>query len=115
MQIEPYSPWSNQAEQSIQELKKNSAQKMIETGIPKRLWYDCNDFESYDIFNITNDHSDLKGQTPETFVSGETADISEFAKFGWYNWVMYHDTKVVYPDIKPQLGCYFGPAHDIGP
>ena len=26
----------------------------------------------------------LNGETPETMLTGETADISEFAEFGWY-------------------------------
>ena len=65
--------------------------------------------------NTANSHEGLKGKTPETFVSSETADISEFANFGWYDWIMFLDTTVSYPGSKPQLGRYYGPAYEIGP
>ena len=114
-QIEPYSPWSNQAEQSIREPKKSSARKILKNGIPKRLWDDCIELEAYIRYNTANSHAYLKGQTQETFLSGKTSEISEFAEFAWYDWVMYRDTSVSYPGIKPQIECYYGPAYDIGP
>ena len=113
--IDPYSPWENQAEKSIRELKKSSAQKMMKTGSPKCLWDGCIELEAYIRSNTANGYADLKGQTPETFVSGETADISELAEFAWYDWVMYCDTSVAYLGSKPQLGRYCGPAYEIGP
>ena len=48
-------------------------------------------------------------------MSGETADISEFAEHGWYNWIKFRDTTVAYPEIKLVLGRYLGPSTDIGP
>ena len=48
-------------------------------------------------------------------MSGETADISPFALFGWYEWVMFRDTSVSYPDTPMVLGRDLGPAIDIGP
>ena len=48
-------------------------------------------------------------------MSDETADISEFADFYRYDWVMYRDTSVSYPGRNPKLGRYCGPAYDIGP
>ena len=60
-------------------------------------------------------HADLKGKTPETIVSGETANISELTEFGWFDWIMLWDTTVSYPGSKSQLGRYCGPAYDIGP
>ena len=87
----------------------------MNTGTPKRLWDDCIENMAYICLNTANGHEDLKGQTPETFVSGETADISEFSEFGWYDWIMFRDTTVSYPCRKPQLGSYCGPAYNIGP
>ena len=81
--IEPYSTLSNQSEQSIQELKKDSAWKMMKTGSRKRFWDDWIEFEAYVRSNIADGHAELKVQTPEKIVSGETADIYEFAEFGW--------------------------------
>ena len=57
----------------------------------------------------------LDGQVPETMVSGETADISPFALFKWYEWVLFRDTSVTYPDDTMVLGRDLGPAIDIGP
>ncbi len=58
----------------------------------------------------------LDGQVPETTVSGETADISPFAAFKWYEWVLFRDTPVTYPDDTMILGRdLVGPAIDIGP
>ena len=87
----------------------------MKTRSPKRLWDDFLELEAYICLNTSNGHADLKGQTPENFFSGETADISEFAEFVWYDWVIYCDTSVAYPGSKPQLGRYCGPAYDIGP
>ena len=88
---------------------------MTKTGSPKQLWDYCIEFEAYVRSKITNGNADLKGQTPETFMSGETAEISKFYKFGWYDWVMYRNTTVVYPGSKPQLGSCYGTAYDINP
>ena len=61
----------------------------MKTGTPKQLWGDCIKFMAYSCSNTANVHEDLKGKTSETFVSGETADISEFAEFVWYDWIMF--------------------------
>ncbi|KAI2499838.1 Reverse transcriptase (RNA-dependent DNA polymerase) [Fragilaria crotonensis] len=57
------------------------------------------------------------GQVPEALVSGKTADILPFATFKWYEWVLFWDTSVTYPDntITIVLGRDLGPAIDIGP
>jgi hypothetical protein len=52
---------------------------------------------------------------PEAIVSGETADISPFATFKWYDWVLFRDTSATYPDDIMVLGRDLGPAIDIGP
>jgi hypothetical protein len=54
------------------------------------------------------------GQVPETIMTGNTADISHIVEFGWYDWVMFHDNKPSYPDVKLILGRYLGPAIDTG-
>jgi hypothetical protein len=47
-------------------------------------------------------------------MTGNTANISQIAEFGWYNWVMFLDNKPSYPDEKLILGHYLGPAIDTG-
>ena len=65
-------------------------------------------FTAHDIYK-------LNGQVPETVVSGETADISPLAQFKWYEWVLFRDTSVTYPDTPMVLDRDLGPAIDIGP
>lgn len=65
--------------------------------------------------NTFNGHPVLKGETPATVVSGETADISEFADHGLYDWIKFRDTIMAYPDSRMVLGRYLGPSIDIGP
>ena len=50
---------------------------------------------------------------PETFMTKETADISQICQFGWFDWVMYHDP-AKFPDDKAILGRYLGPTIDFG-
>ncbi len=52
------------------------------------------------------------GQVPETNMTGNTADISHIAEFGWYDWVMFRDNVPSFPDDKLILGCYLRPAID---
>jgi hypothetical protein len=54
------------------------------------------------------------GQTPETIMSGSTADISNICKFAWFHWVMFRDNVPTYPNDKLILGRYLGPAIDVG-
>jgi hypothetical protein len=48
-------------------------------------------------------------------MSGETSDISQFCKFAFYDWIMFRDQPVAFPDDNPVLGRYLGPAIDMGP
>jgi hypothetical protein len=52
---------------------------------------------------------------PETVVSGETADISPFCEFGFWDWVKSRDKRVAYPDDALVLFKYLGPSIDVGP
>ena len=88
---------------------------MVRSGAPKQLWDDCLEREAYVRSFTAHDIYKLGGQVPETLVSGETADISPLAQFQWYEWVMFRDTSVSYPDDRMVLGRDLGPAIDIGP
>lgn len=114
-QTEPHTPWSNAAEAAIRELKKGVGRQMVRSKAPRRLWDDCLEREAYIRSFTAHDIFRLNGQVPETIVSGETADISPFAQFGWYEWIMFRDTSVTYPDDALVLGRDLGPAIDIGP
>ena len=57
----------------------------------------------------------LNGDTPETIMSGETLDISQFCKLEWYEWIMFRDSAVLFPWGKMVLGRYLGPNIDVEP
>ena len=116
-QIEPYSPWQNEAEGTIRELKRGSGRKMVRAGAPKPLWVDCIEFEAYVQSNTAWDIYKLQGETPQTIMSGKTADISQFCELSFYEWVMYREESklVAFPDENPALGRYLGVAIDVGP
>eukprot|EP00804_Cyclotella_cryptica_P003089 CCRYP_006074-RA/>CCRYP_006074-RA protein AED:0.29 eAED:0.04 QI:0/0/0/0.75/0.33/0.5/4/0/1079 len=114
-QTEPYSPWQNAAEGNIRELKKGAGRKMIKSGSPKKLWDDCLVLESYIRSNTAHDIYMLHGEVPETIMSGETSDISQFCEFEWYEWVKFRDSAVQFPEDSLVLGRYLGPSIDVGP
>eukprot|EP00804_Cyclotella_cryptica_P017277 CCRYP_016828-RA/>CCRYP_016828-RA protein AED:0.02 eAED:0.02 QI:0/0/0/1/0/0.5/2/0/461 len=114
-QTEPYSPWQNAAEGNIRELKKGAGRKMIKSGSPKKLWDDCLVLESYIRSNTAHDIYMPHGEVPETIMSGETSDLSQFCEFEWYEWVKFRDSAVRSPEDSLVLGRYLGPSIDVGP
>ena len=80
---------------------------MLKKYSPKQLWDDCLELQGFITSNTAGNHFGLNGETPETMLSGETADISEFAEYGWYDWVKFCDTNVPYPEDKLVLGQYY--------
>ena len=57
----------------------------------------------------------LQGEVPETVMSGETSDISQFADLAFNQWVIFRDKPIQFPYENPVLGRYLGPALDFGP
>ena len=92
------------AEGAIRELKKGAGRKMIKSKCPKRLWDDCLVLESLIRSNTAHDIYSLGNEVPETVVSGETSDISNFCEFEWYEWVKFRDTSISFPGDKEVLG-----------
>ncbi len=111
---EPYSPWQQAAKDCKHDLKRGSSCKMINTGSSKSLWDYCLELKAYVHSCTSNDINMITGQVPETIMTGNTADISLIAEFGWYDWVMLRDNKPSYPDNNLILGHYLGPAIDTG-
>ena len=56
-----------------------------------------------------------KGRVPETVMTGHTADISQFAEVGWYDWIQFKDTQIGYPESQWNLGRYLCPSFDVEP
>jgi hypothetical protein len=57
----------------------------------------------------------LEGQVPQTRMTGQTVDISQFFELGWYEWCMYHDSAISFPEDQLVLGRWLGPSIDVGP
>jgi hypothetical protein len=114
-EIEPYSPWMNRAEGTIRELKRACRRAMIKSGSPKRLWDYCLELQSRIRSNIAHSITTLGGQTPETLMSGETADISNLCEHEWFQWIWYRDEISPFPNDSKTLGRYLGPAKSVGP
>ncbi len=113
-QTKPYSPWHKAAEREIQELKKGSGCKMIATSELRCLWDNCLELEAYIHSHCTNSVYHLDGKVPVRYMSGETADISQFYKVAQYDWIMSCQDTFDYPYKQLYLGKYFGPAIDVG-
>jgi hypothetical protein len=114
-QTEHNTPWSNAAENGVRELKKALARQILKKHSPKCLWDDAVELQAHILSHTAGNQFGLNGETPETMLSGETANISEFAEFDWYNWIKFRDTKVPYPQDKLVLGRHLGPIADVGP
>ena len=77
------------AEGGFRELKKASGWKMVRAGAPKHFWADAIEWEAYLQSNTAWDIYQLQGETPETVLSGETVDISQFCELSFYERVMF--------------------------
>ena len=115
---EPYSPWQNAAERENKELKKGAARKMTASGAPLRVWDWALEMESFIRSHTAHDIFKLDGRVPESIISGQTADISPFCEFGFWQWVMFREPAASahgnFPEDSRQLGKYLGPALDTG-
>ena len=58
------------------------------SGAPNRLLDDCLELEFYIRSNTACSIYKLDGEVPDTIMSGETSDISQFCEFEWLEWVM---------------------------
>ena len=88
---------------------------MLKARSPKRLWYDCVELELYAHYNKAHNIYCLNGDTHEIIMSGETSDISQFFELEWYEWIMFRESEVSFPEYNMVLGRYLGPSIDIGP
>ncbi len=114
-QTKPYFPRQNSVEREIKLLKKGSRHKMLALGMLHHLWDNCLELEAYICYHSVNSVFHLDGKVPETYMSGETADISQFFEMARYNWILYHLGKGDYPDEPLCLWKYLGPAIDVRP
>ncbi len=62
------------------------------------LWDDCLEYEAYVRSHKAHDVFKLDGEVPKTIMSGKTANISQFCKLNWYEWVKFCSTTISFPD-----------------
>ena len=114
-QTESYLSFSNAAEAAIRELKKMIRRALNSSRSPKKLWDHCMELQSFVKSHTALDMWQLKGQIPQTLMTGQTADKSQFFELEWYEWVMFHDPAAIeFPEDKLILGKWLGPLIDIG-
>ena len=111
-QMEPFTPLMNAAKK-IKELKRGSGRKLIKSSTPKRLWDDCLELESYIRSNTVHSIYKLDGEVPD--VSGAMSNISQFCEFEWFEWLMFHDKIVPYPNDHFRRCRYLSLSIDINP
>ena len=87
---------------------------MARKNVPLRLW--C--FAAEHLANImcftATPLARLQGRTSYEFVFGHTPDISEYIKFGFFDWVWYWDRDAEYPNELKRKGRWLGVAHRDG-
>jgi hypothetical protein len=72
------------------------------------------EYELYVRSHTAHDIYCLDCHVPKTVVSGETADISPFCEFGFWDWVKFREQGAAFPDDAMVLGKYLGPSIDVG-
>jgi hypothetical protein len=109
---EAHTPWQNEAERAIQEVKKMTNTIMDRTGCPNSLWALCSQYMVYLLNRIA--HPDLQWRTPYEVCLGVTPDISALLLFKFYERVYFLDADIPFPASKERAGRFVGIAENIG-
>jgi len=107
-ELPTHSPWLDLAETGVHELKKGAARAMVSTHTPYVLWDHCFEWRAKVTSHTARGHYKLKGEVPESILTGQTVDISALAEYGWFSWVKFWGFK----SKKEELGRWLGPADD---
>ena len=111
---EPYSPWQNLAESSINTLKKGIARLLRRTKAPRKLWSWAGTWVAERQCLIAGSSNRLDGVTPMEKLTGRMPDISEHFQFDFYQLVWYLDGGEADSTLRKKLGFVVGIAHDVG-
>ncbi len=100
---EPKSPWQNQSESEIHELKKHTQRALRNSNTPSVFWCYALEWASR-VRSLTALYMTfLKTRTPEERITCQTPDISEYTHHGWFEWVWYKES-VSFPEQDVCLG-----------
>jgi hypothetical protein len=112
--LEEGTPWANRAELYIGLIKEAVRKDMKETTSPLVFWDYCVERRAR-INNVTaKDLFQLHGTNAHTATLHEEADISNLARFGWYDWCYHWDHTAPFPHDREILGRVLGPARGHG-
>lgn len=109
-QTETDTPRQNKAESAIRELKAKWRQRVVQEGIPIRLWDYALVYES-ELMSRTSVSGECTGIEE---VTGNTPDISEWLDFTLYDWVWVYNTRDNSMEENPVLARWLGVAHRVG-
>ena len=101
----------NPVEGVIRELRRKWYRIMIRRRVPNEFWDYGLKWVSETMSLTHNSAGNLNGQIPLTQVTGETADISEYLDFGFYDEVWYKDNAGLSPF---QPGRWLGVSYRTG-
>ena len=79
-------------------MKKWAVRNMVEDNAPKRIWDDALDFEAYVRSHTALYVYMLQWGVPDSVMLGGTSDIRQFFEHLFYDWVMFRDEPIQYPD-----------------
>ena len=112
--LEEGTPWANRAELYIGLIKEAVRKDMKEANSPLVFWDYCIERRAR-INNVTaKDLFQLHGSNAHTATLHEEADISNIARFGWYDWCYHWDHNAAFPNHREVLGRVLGPARGSG-
>ncbi len=80
---------------------------------PKQLWDNYIELKVLIFSHIVHQSYELKGKVCETHMMVQTADINNLCDFEWYEWVMFCDPPVTYPNLVVTLNQSPGPCLDV--
>jgi hypothetical protein len=106
--IEPKSPWQNKCENIIGVIKKRAKGRRIRRRIPQCVW----DFGIVWECEIYSRTANKEGRTGIERVTGDTADISDWIEFEFYDLVKYWDNRN--DEDKCSIGRWLGVSHHVG-
>jgi hypothetical protein len=89
--IEAYSHNQNLAESDMREIRRMFRKAMRQTHAPYVLWDFCIELVAKICSHTALDILLLQGDTPHTFLTGDTSDISNLCEFRWYDLIWYID------------------------
>ena len=102
------------AERAIKSLKDGIKHDLVISDAPAVLWCYCGERKQKIMNSTAKDNFYLKGEVPETKMTGQPTDISVLCEFEWYEWVKYRREGQQFPLPHERLGRCLGPATSMG-